>query len=259
MVEIKVRDYGLFVDCVRAMTKLNTAAKFTIDGTGLVVYGRSANAARGEFTTNSVVADEKVEFCLNDVPMFLKILDTVAEIHKEPADLDALKFIYDEPMVKFESPKFKTKISTKEESVISNFISKKITTPMTPVMEFVTTSDNIKYINQHSFIFANQSMARIYLGTNAEMENNVMYATIGNRETEVNNSITLRLGLVTFGSTGDRDIILDFDRLNLFNIVQSDDIHIQLMDKNALIYKAHLEGKNDTYFDFLICSSMLAK
>ena len=85
-----------------------------------------------------------------------------------------------------------------------------------------------------------------------------MYATIGNNDTNLNNSITLKMGLITFGTDEGRKIILDFDRLNLFNIIQSDEIKIQLMDKNALIYKARLTGKDETYFDFLVCSSMLA-
>lgn len=259
MTEIRIKDYDLFHESIKAICKMVEGAKFTIGENGMEVYGRSANAARGEFTTNAVVADETITFCLGDVPMFLKVLATVKDIHSKPEDFDNLKFYYDAPsFIKIESPKFKTKICTKDEKTISNFISKKITTPMTPVLEFVTTSDQIKYINQHSFIFSNQAMARIYISSNPEMENNVMYATIGNNDTNLNNSITLKMGLITFGTDEGRKIILDFDRLNLFNIIQSDEIKIQLMDKNALIYKARLTGKDETYFDFLVCSSMLA-
>lgn len=256
--EIKIRDYSLFHDVVKAMTKLTNAAKFQIGPDGLEVYGKNV-FARGEFTTNSVYSDEPVEFCLDDVSLLLKILTSVGEIHKDESDMADLHFMFDSPHVRIESKKFKTKINTRNESVIENFISKKITTKMEPVLEFSTTSDTIKYINQHSFIFSNLSMARIYIATNPEMENNTIYATIGNNETDLNNSITLKLGLVTFGSDEGRTIILDFDRLNIFNIVQSDDIKIQLMDRNALIYKAQFTGKNESYFNMLVCSSMLAK
>ena len=76
MAEIKIRDYGLFQDVVKAMTKLTNAAKFQIGPNGLEVYGKNAYA-RGEFTTNSVYSDEPLEFCLDDVPLLLKILTTV--------------------------------------------------------------------------------------------------------------------------------------------------------------------------------------
>lgn len=254
-VSIKIRDYDLFLNSVKALEKMTNAAKFSLNETGLTVYGKNA-FARGEFTTNSVYADGSVDFCLDDIGMFLKVLATVGEIHN--GDFSDLKFVVDLPFIKVESKKFKTKITLSKEEVVAQFISQKVTTPLKPVLEFTTSSDQIKYINNHSFIFKDLDMARVYLAVNPEMENNVIYATIGNNSNDMNNSITLKFGLVNSGSMDGRQIILNFDRLNLFNIVQADSIKIELMDKNVLVNKIHQTGKNDSYFDFTIYNSMLA-
>lgn len=57
------------------------------------------------------------------------------------------------------------------------------------------------------------------------MENNAVFATIGNKETDLNNEMTLKLGLVTFGKADpNRPIILDLERLNLFNACPSNQL-----------------------------------
>lgn len=255
MTTIKIRDYDLFLNSMKALGKLTNAAKFSLTDLGLTVYAKNS-FARGEFTTNSVYADENVDFCLTDIGMFLKVLATVKEIHKD--DFSDLKFQIKLPFITIKSPKFDTKITTADEAVVSNFVSTKVTTPLKSVLEFSTSSDSIKYINSHSFILPDLEMARIYLGVNPNMENNVMYATIGNKSNDMNNSITLKFGLVTFGNADNRQIILNFDRLNIFNIVESDSITITLMDKNVLVYKIHVPGKDESYFDFTIYNSMMA-
>ena len=255
MTTIKIRDYDLFLNSMKALSKLTNAAKFSLTDVGLTVYAKNT-FARGEFSTNSIYADENVDFCLTDIGMFLKVLATVKEIHKN--DFSDLKFQVNLPFITINSPKFKTKITTSDEAVVSNSISTKVTTELKPVLEFTTSSDSIKYINSHSFILPDLEMARIYLGTKPDMENNVMYATIGNNSNDLNNSITLKFGLVTFGNSGDRQIILNFDRLNIFNIVESDNINISLMNLNVLVYKIHLAGNEESYLDFTIYNSMMA-
>ena len=73
---------------------------------------------------------------------------------------------------------------------------------------------------------------RIYLETKDDMENNAVFATVGNRETDLNNEVTLKFGLVSAGGlvkrnddglvTEERRLIIDLERLSLFNAAQSD-------------------------------------
>jgi hypothetical protein len=100
-------------------------------------------------------------------------------------------------------------------------------------------------------------MMRVYLETKTDMENNTLYATIGNKQLVLNNEMTLKFGLVTYGSLGDRSVILDVDRINLFDAVPSDEIKISLMDANVLVSDVTSKGKNDTYFNVKVYSSLL--
>lgn len=76
------------------------------------------------------------------------------------------------------------------------------------MFEFTTTSDLIKRVNSHQFIFNNPNDIRVYLETHEEMENNALFATIGNRSNNLNNEMTLKFGIVTSGKL-DRVLTLD--------------------------------------------------
>ena len=253
---IIISDFDLFTDSMKALVTTVGAAKFTINEAGLAIYGTAEKKiARCELTTNAIYSNNPVEFSLMDLQKFVKILMTVKDIHE--GDYSNFKFIYDAPFIKFESKKFKTKLHTDQFEKIESWVSKKIETKMTPVFEFTTTSDMIKRINSHSFIFGgNTDDLRVYLETKADMENNTLFATLGNKSTELNNELTIKCGLVTLGKL-EKTIILDLQRLNLFNAIPSDSIKISLMNVNVLVGKQKILGKNDSYFCFDIYCGIL--
>lgn len=253
--KIKITDFKLFLDSLKAFAKMSPSAKFSINSTGLSIYGKNP-FARGELTTDAISADDYVEFCIMDLSAFLKILTTANEVHED--DLSEIEMYFDFPFVKIESGKFKTKYSTCKEEVIQNSISQKVKAQLTPVFEFTTSSKQIKYVNSHSFIVSDPDSARVYLETDKNLENNVVYARIGNDANELNNSITLKLGLVNSGSIADRKLIINFDRLNLFNVVDSDEIVVQLMDKNVLVNTVQGTGDTDATYKFVLYTSLLA-
>jgi hypothetical protein len=187
--------------------------------------------------------------------MFVKVLSTIKEIHEN--DYSDFKFFLENEKICFESKKFKSKFQTQKESIIAKWISQAITTKMNPVFEFTTTNDFIKRIRNHQFIFEDPATMRVYLETKDDMENNVIFATIGNKQTNLNNEMTLKFGLVTFGSLKDKNIVLDIDRLNLFDAVQTKDIKISLMDANIIVSNIHITGNNDSYFNAKIYCSFL--
>lgn len=253
--KIKISDFELFLKSLKSFTKLATSAKLTFNSEGLSIYGKNS-FARGEFFSSSVRAEkDPIECCIIDLPMFLKVLNTAYEVHKE--DLSEIEMWFDFPFIKIESGKFKTKLSTCKEEVIVNSISQKIKTILTPVFEFTTSTKQIKNISSHSFIASDLDSARIYLSTDPNMENNVIYARIGNDSNELNNSITLKLGLVNFGNLGDRKLILNFDRLNALNIADSEEIKVELMDKNVLVNTVKIDGQSESTV-FKIYTSLLA-
>lgn len=258
--QIAVSDFNLFAEVLKSAMKIVDSAKITVGPTGLEIYGARDKIARCELVSNCISSEENLEFCLENLAMFNRIVSTVREIHD--GDYSELKFAYDAPFIRFESKKFKTKYGTCNEATIGRWVSKKVETELIPVFEFTTNSDMIKRVNSHSFMFQDSKSVRVYIDTKDDMEANAVFATLGNKETELNNEITTKLGLVTSGSlfpenSKPRKIILDLERLNLFNAVQTAEIKIALMNLNVLVSKSKILGKNGSWFDLTIYNTIL--
>ena len=254
--EIVVNDFDLFCDTMKSTVKLVDSAKFQVSQNGLEIYGAHGRIARCEITTNAISSVDPIEFSIENLSMFNKILSTVKEVHDN--DYSTLKFLYDGSNLKFSSKKFKTKLTTQVADTISMWLSKKIEVVMTPVFEFTMTPDLIKRLNSHSFMFSNPKDVRVYIETQESMEKNSVFATLGNRNVDIGNEITLKCGVVNAGKIPDeKNIIIDFERLNLFNCTQLDTIPVSFTDYNCLLSKQHLEGKNGTFFNLTVCSSIL--
>jgi len=249
---VNVRDFGLFHEVVKAAVKVVESAKFVIGPGGLEIYGARPNrSARCEMTSNAVDAEEQLEFSVEKLAQFLRVVQTVKDVHE--GDYSGLKFAVDLPFVRFESKKFRTKYSTCSEALIKDWVSTKVTAQLTPVFEFTTNSEMIKRLNSHLFMFNDPKDARVYLETRDDMENNAVFATLGNRETDLNNEITFKLGLANSGSLkspdgSPRKVILDIERLNYFNAIPSDSIRVSLMSVNCLVSRTRLTGSADGAF-----------
>ena len=254
--EILIDDFGLFVESLKAASKLVDAAKLMFSPNGLEIYGARDIAARCELTTNAVHSNDTFDFCIDSLSMLNRVLSTVKEVHD--GDYSELEMRYSKPNLLFKSKKMKTKYSTCNESTISKWVSKKITAQMSPVFSFKTSSDLIKRINGHGFMFTDSKAINVYLETKNDMEQNAVFATLGNKNVELGREMTLKFGLVTDGKIPDgRSLIIDLERMNLFNCIISDDIAISLMDKNVLLSKTSIHGKNGTYFNVNVYCTLL--
>lgn len=263
--QIQVVDFDLFCEVVKSAGKLVESAKISIGPSGLEIFGARPGTARCELKSNAVASQDPLSFSVQSIASFMKVAATVKEIHE--GDYSGMKFYYDEPFIRFESKKFKTKYASCNEDIISGWVSKAVTTEMKTVFEFTSTPDLIKRVGAHSFMFSDPKSARVYVETKPDMENNAVFATIGNKETALNNELTLKLGLVTSGSllekdenglvVNERKIILDIEKLQLFNAVQADEIKFELTNYNVLVGRSGLSGKNGTYFDLVLyCNNM---
>jgi hypothetical protein len=245
MTNIKINDFDVFNESIKAVSKIVQSCKMTIDQDGLTIYSQN-NFARSELTTDAIYSEKAIEICIRDLSMLLKIMKLIKDQHDN--DYTKLKITFEEPFIKFSSNKMDAKLSTIKEHVIQNFISKKVQTVLIPVFEFKTSSENIKMINSYQFIFPDIDSGRIYIKTDENMEKNVVYAELNNRINDFSNAVTMKFGDVIIGKI-DKDIIIDFERLMLFNIVDSNDIVIKLMDKNVLV--SEINNKTDNAYMFM--------
>ena len=253
---IHINDFSLFFESLKSLSKLVESAKFIFSEFGLEIYGARDMMARCEYSTNSTYADSPFEFCIDNIGMFIRVLSTVKDVHDD--DYSELDIQYTKPNVWFKSKKIRMKYSTCNESTIMKWISKKIETQMTPVFSFKTSSELIKRINGHGFLFTNSKDIKAYIETKSDMESNNVFMTLGNRQVDIGKEITLQFGLVTAGALDEnRTIIIDLERMNLFNCMQSDDINISLMDKNCLLSQTKVSGDNGSYFNLNIYCTFL--
>lgn len=260
--EIEIRDYCLFYDVLRSLSRMADGVKLSFDESGLVVYAKN-DYSKCNLSTNAARSKSKVEFCMADLPTLIRTMTTVRDMYKD--DYGAVKVVYDRPFLRIESGKFKTKLSSCDEQRVSKFVSTKIQTAMTAKMEFTTSSSLIKAINAHSFVFGDTSTARIYLTTEKDMQNNTVFATIGSEDNELANSVTLELGLVNSGSLLNADgtpmrVVLDFNRLNILNMFPSDEIGVMIANERpVLVSNVTRNGSDDTFFTASVCSFMMVR
>lgn len=254
--EINIKDFNLFFEVMKTASKLVDAAKLHFSPNGLEIYGARDTAARVELTTNAVSSNDEFDFCIDNISMLNRVLSTAKEIHGD--DFSELKIGYSRPNLNFKSKKFKMKYSTCNESTISKWISKKIETKMQTLFEFKTSNDLIKRTNGHSFLFTDSKAIKVYLETKDDMEANAVFATLGNKDVDIGKEITMKFGFVTLGSIPDgKRLIIDLERMNLFNCIQSNDIKIGYMDKGCLLSQAQVQGKDGAYFNLNIYCTLL--
>lgn len=259
---INIRDFDLFYDIVKSLTKMAEGIKFMVDENGLIIYAKN-DYSKCNINSNAISSSSNIDFCIAELGTLLRILTTVKDIYKN--DYSDVRFIYEKPFLKVESGKFKVKLSTCDEQRVAKYVASKIKTELTPKIEFTTNSALIKTINGHSFISPDPANIRVYITTEKDMQNNTVFATVGIESNELANSATLELGLLNSGSLTNADgvtqkVILDFNRLNILNMVPSDEIKIMVANERpVLVSNITKTGNNDSYFDITICSFMMAR
>ena len=258
--QIKINDFNLFYDIVKALSRMSDGVKFTVNDCGLTVYAKN-DYSKCEMTSNSITTSGEISFCIGSLNMFLKVLTTVKDMYKDTDRYySGVRMFYEKPFIKIESKKFKTKLITVDENRVINFIGTKVHTTLTDMVTFTTSSNHIKTVNSHSYIFNDSSVARIYLSSDKDMQNNTMFARIGDDNNDLSNSITLELGMINSGVMDSRKIILDFNRLNILNMIPSDEIKVSIAaEKPVLMSSVRKTGLNDTYFNNTVYVFMMVK
>jgi hypothetical protein len=255
---IRVNDFSLFFEMINSLNKMVDGVKCVINGYGLTIYTKN-DFSKCEITTNCVVSDNEISFCIRDLGILSKVLSTLNTLYGNDIE-NSIKIYYEQPFIKIESKKFKTKLNTIDEDSIRNFITEKVKTELTSQLEFTTNSSLIRSINNYSFITNDKNATRIYIESNSEMENNVIFAKVGNESNETENYAVMELGLITSGVLSDRKIIIDFDRLNMLNILPSDEIKVQIANERpVMISKTMKSGKNNSFLNINIYVFMMVK
>lgn len=265
--KIEISDFPLFCEVVRCLGKMSDGIKFTVSDCGLVVYAKN-DYAKCELTSNCISSHGEASFSMGNIGTLLKVMNTLKDLYGD--DPSKISMVFDAPFLRFSSGKFKTKLATIDEDAIRNYIGTKVHTELTPLLEFTTSSQLIKNVNSHSFVFDDAGTARIYLTTEPDMQNNTMFATIGNEAEDLANSVTMEFGLVNYGTLTEKDpssgldvqrkLVIDFNRLNILNMVQSDEIKVTVAkERPVLVSSVRRLGKDGTFFNLNVYSFLMVR
>ena len=250
-IKLNVGNFDLLVDALKAYSKVADCAKLEFSPEGMEISGRN-QVARCELSTNAVSSKTNETICIPELSTCLKLMESARTLSKE--DLSDIELYLDYPFIRISSKRLKTKITACKEEIIASNVIPKMKAVLTPSMEFTTSTNLIKALNYHSFIFAKKEDAKIYLSEEPDMKKNTLFATIGNKMNDLSNAVTLEFGMINYGTLGDRKLVMDYDRLNMLNLIPSESIKVQLMEKPIATTRFRLEN-GDYKAELLVLSS----
>jgi hypothetical protein len=228
MTTINVKNVDLLHTFLKAIVKFVPSCKFIINGKKCIVRARtSESASRAFFTTNSITCDEETEFCIGELPKFLKLISTFKDFNK---DRKEISLTYDGAYVMLkDSVSFK--LRTIDENVVSS-----ITTPLKhelkPIAGFTLNNMLFKKLNSMAFIsLDSQHESKIYI----YKQENTVVGEVGDREKHGLDMVTIPLSTKTFGEWY-KPILINFDKYKALNLLDCDEV---------LIFCADHTGNND--------------
>jgi len=237
---INITNFNIFEQTIASILKLVPQAKLSFNSNGMNIHVKVDNQYRASVFSNSADCTEDVSFCFNNIASFYSILKLIKTDHKKT--VPEIEMGYDNTFLHIKCKNLKTRLITVKEEIVQSNVAKQVDMPLTPVLEFKTSSDLIKTIMSNSFIFTDKNESRIYLNQHPDLQKNTIYAEVTNKNAKLSNIITTKLGDITLGKL-EQDLIIDFKRLEIINLFKSDEITVQLMDKPVLVTNLALTDK----------------
>lgn len=252
--KLKIADFDMFVESMKALTSAVEGIKLTVGSEQTKVMAKNP-VARLKMTTNALTSDEDVEFCIADLPSFVKVLQIG---QAKLGEKDKITLEIDEGFIKIKSKPYKAKFALVKEEVILNYVDKEFNAELDEQCTFVTTADNIKELRRSAFIFPDTDVARIYLFAD-ESNKSKLKAELNNRNNPYSNAITVDFGQIQSGELKE-DIILNFDRVDMFTLFDKvKDIEMMLPTLKALTSTQKITNKDgDVFAKIWILSSIMA-
>lgn len=252
--KLKIADFDMFVESMKALTSAVEGIKLIVGSEQTKVMAKNP-VARLKMTTNALTSDEDIEFCIHDLPSFVKVLQIG---QAKLGEKDKISLEIADGFIKIDSKPYKAKFALVKEEVILNYVDKEFNAELDEQCTFVTTADNIKELRRSAFIFPDINVARIYLFTDSG-NNGKLKAELNNRSNPYSNAITVDFGQIQSGELKE-DIILNFDRIDMFTLFDKvKEIEMVLPTLKALTSTQKITNKSgDVFSKIWILSSIMA-
>lgn len=246
MNNITITNLSVFNAFLTSILKIVQAAEFNIDSKECVVRSiNESNSIRSFLSTNSIISNEPITFCLNEVSKLLKCVSTLEELNK--SDIYELKF--DGTFILFEKD-VKFKLKTIKREIIEKQLSLPLNSTLENIYGFSLKNELYRKLLSLTSI-SSSDKAKIYL---ANINGKIM-AEIDDKTLKITDSIGIPISSEISGTWSDV-ICVSLDCFKLFNLTNANLINIYMTDKKVLRTTSSIEV-NQSYLNSEIISSTL--
>lgn len=250
MAKLTVKNISLFSNFLGAICKLVNSCKFIIDENECTVMSvDESKVFRVYFKTNSIVSDEKVEFCLGELNKFNRSISTLKDFK---GDDNTSEITFDGNFLK---SKDKVKFSLKliKEEVIKRLIATEMKMKLETTHGFTLSNVLMKKFCSMTFITIDENSHKVYL----YKENDAIVGELNNKAANICDSISIPISNDYFGEWS-TPILTKLDTFRLWNLLDAPEIKINIVKQGA--YIIHNEVcKDDLYVKIKIVCPMAKK
>lgn len=243
---LNINNIDIFLSFLDCISRNVPSCKFIISKEKTNVYAiNGSKTVRVIISTNSLTANEDIEFCFNDIIKLKQSITLIRNINKQnKCDLS-----FDKTYISYDNNvKFKLKII--KEDIIIKYISSDIKTEVKYNYVFDTNSSYIKNILSNINI-VNITDSKIYFSC----KDKLIIAEVDDKTNNICDSIGLPIGVLKEG-TLDKVVCIPIESFKAFNTLTSDKIQIGLANNITFIVEVKTVSDNN-FIDLKILCPIL--
>jgi len=252
MSKIIVKNVKYLDRFLKSITQFVPSCKFDIDSDKCVV--RSQNlSARAFFTSNVIVAESEISFCLSELGKLYQSIKTLSDFKE--SDKECV-ITYDGTFLRMKDV-VSFKLTTVKEDVVRDNITADLKTQLTPVFGFKLRNAVMNKMKTMQFM-SQDTTPKVYIYKDKIGSVDTIVGEIDNKIQQLTDSIAIPLSTTFFGDW-ETSVITDLESFGLWNPVSADDINVSFVTNGqakAIISLSEVK-EDDVYIKTKVLSSVL--
>ena len=226
---IEIVNPTLFAETLNILGKYTPAAKFEVGQTNTVVNVIIEKIGKLCLSTDVCKAETPCSFCFKDISVFTKLINQIVRRQKSGG---TLKLSFDGEYISISSKQLSSDLITTSELAIQDILSNPPQPNPEPLLEFRATTQSIKDVISNQYVFTNPGEVLIKFTRGTGSDKNTVFAsayvaTQSGRAAGKCNKVSTAIGDLTFGNPDETQVVIDYNRLQMFSYIQSDDVLLQ--------------------------------
>jgi len=227
--KIRITNPILFADTLSILGKYTQSAKFEVGENNTMVNVIIDKIGKVCMATDTMQCDTPCSFCFKDISVFTKLVNQIVKRKKSESGVE---LSFDGEYISIASKQLSSDLITTSEIAIHDVIAPPPQPNPEPILEFRATTDSIKDVIANQYVFTNPGEVLIKFSRGEGSDKNSVFAsayvaTQTGRTAGKSNKVSTRIGDLTLGNTDESQVVIDYNRLQLFSYIHSDDILMQ--------------------------------